>query len=360
MTVYFEFYHRTAGGTETLLGTSHDSDVLGTSETEFELHASITSDKIFVSGDRIVVKVYGRNTNAANKDITIHMEGDTVSRVEFPAFISPTFVPAHIHTHASTTGRTTDDHHAQVHTIVSHDTTATGAELDTLTDNSVADALHRHSELVASDGSPDPAVSVDAAGKVSISNDLRVDTDLLFVDIAPGRVGINTTPATDFHVVGESYFDGKVGIGTASPSNPLTLTGAGTTIPFFINTTGGSGTHAVIRITGGATNADWTFGTNRGDITANADDFFILKASGTSGAKLVIQDGGNVGIGTTTPATSAKLELSSTTGALLLTRMTTTQRNALTAVNGMVIYNSTTNAFNFYENGAWVSGSGLA
>ncbi len=38
----------------------------------------------------------------------------------------------------------------------------------TLIDNSVADALHRHSELVASDGSPDPALSVGAAGKVGI------------------------------------------------------------------------------------------------------------------------------------------------------------------------------------------------
>lgn len=35
--------------------------------------------------------------------------------------------------------------------------------------------------------------------------------------------------------------------------------------------------------------------------------------------------------------------------------MTTTERNALTAENGMIIYNETTNAFNFYENGSWVT-----
>jgi hypothetical protein len=69
---------------------------------------------------------------------------------------------------------------------------------------------------------------------------------------------------------------------------------------------------------------------------------------------------GRVGIGTNSPATSAALEISSTTRALLVSRMTTTERNALTAVNGMIIYNTTTNAFNFYENGAWVTGSGLA
>lgn len=35
--------------------------------------------------------------------------------------------------------------------------------------------------------------------------------------------------------------------------------------------------------------------------------------------------------------------------------MTTTERNALTAENGMIIYNTTTNQFEFYENGAWVT-----
>jgi len=55
------------------------------------------------------------------------------------------------------------------------------------------------------------------------------------------------------------------------------------------------------------------------------------------------------------PAASALLELKSTTGALLLPRMTTTQRNALTAVNGMVIYNTTTKKVEFREDGAWVT-----
>ncbi len=34
-------------------------------------------------------------------------------------------------------------------------------------------------------------------------------------------------------------------------------------------------------------------------------------------------------------------------------KLTTTQRDALSPINGMIIYNSTTNAFNFYENGSW-------
>ena len=49
------------------------------------------------------------------------------------------------------------------------------------------------------------------------------------------------------------------------------------------------------------------------------------------------------------------LEVQSTTKAFLLPRMTTTQRNVMTAVNGMVIYNTTTAVVEAREGGAWVN-----
>ena len=58
---------------------------------------------------------------------------------------------------------------------------------------------------------------------------------------------------------------------------------------------------------------------------------------------------GNVGIGTETPNTSAALEINSTTGALLLPRMTTAERNNLTASEGMIIYNTSDALYQGYS-----------
>jgi hypothetical protein len=56
-----------------------------------------------------------------------------------------------------------------------------------------------------------------------------------------------------------------------------------------------------------------------------------------------------IGQGGTAPATSAALELLTTTGALLLSRMTTAQQNALTPLAGMVLYNTSTATYRVYD-----------
>lgn len=64
--------------------------------------------------------------------------------------------------------------------------------------------------------------------------------------------------------------------------------------------------------------------------------------------------GGTAGSDDTVANSSVGLELKSTTKAMLLSRMDTTERNALTAVAGMVIFNTTTSAMEYYDGSAWV------
>jgi len=69
-----------------------------------------------------------------------------------------------------------------------------------------------------------------------------------------------------------------------------------------------------------------------------------------------LQVTGQVGVGVASPDASSALEIVSTTQGLLLPRMTTGQRNAISSpTNGLVIYNSTLNKVQARANGAWVS-----
>jgi hypothetical protein len=113
---------------------------------------------------------------------------------------------------------------------------------------------------------------------------------------------------------------------------------------------------------GGAAGQVLIGGTQAGD-----DLLFYSTSHGTKGhialadnTLVVDETNSRVGIGTNSPIVSSKLDITSTTGALVVPRMTAAQRTALTAANGMIVYDTTNLAFYFYENGAWVTGSGLA
>lgn len=143
-------------------------------------------------------------------------------------------------------------------------TLATGDMPAGLTDDTMADTLHRHSELSASDGTPNPALSVDTAGKVGIGtttpgnynsygNDLVVyrdgnhgitiagtPTNLDYIMFADGTTGadryrgtVSYDHATDMLKLGANGLlqnlrinsTGQVGIGM-DPTVPLDVAGA--------------------------------------------------------------------------------------------------------------------------------------
>jgi|GEM_PF-1683968 len=62
----------------------------------------------------------------------------------------------------------------------------------------------------------------------------------------------------------------------------------------------------------------------------------------------------NVGIGTTTPHSSAILDVQSSTKGVLFPRMTTTQRVALVAVEGLLAFDTTTKTFWYYDGSNWI------
>lgn len=92
--------------------------------------------------------------------------------------------------------------------------------------------------------------------------------------------------------------------------------------------------------------------------TAKTGIIFEVTNAGsvTLGEKMRLNGAGQLLLGTSSPTggASVAMEISSTTGGFMPPRMTTAQRDALTAANGLMIYNTTTNKFQGYQGGAWV------
>lgn len=232
-----------------------------------------------------------------------------------------------------------------------------------------------------------PAAGSNLNVALSTTGDFAVNTNQLYVDTSLGFVGVGTaTPikyvdvktgtnerflvrsGTDFGgsytgtsidsvndannaatmlVIGGSptvFSRGSVGIGTAAPGSLLHTLSAGDN---FLKVQGNNaGSNVGVQITNDAS------GGKAWSLRSVNDGSLVFRDDTSGNIRATIDTAGNVGIGGTA-ATSAKLEIASTTGALLIPRMTTTQRDALTAVNGMIIYNSTAAKFQGYEAGAW-------
>ena len=92
-----------------------------------------------------------------------------------------------------------------------------------------------------------------------------------------------------------------------------------------------------------------------GNNTSNTYSLIVTNSGGsTTTPAICAQNDQKVGIGTNSVDSGATLEVDGTTGGILFPRLTTTQRDALTPTNGLVIYNSTTDKLQVRAGGAWV------
>lgn len=137
---------------------------------------------------------------------------------------------------------------------------------------------------------------------------------------------------TDFHVT--ENLDKAVAV--QSPASVYILTSVGPAVWLELTNTGTSTLAGVLA--GGNT----TGGTN-----------LIID----SGDNLLVDGGMNVG-GVGAPGAEASIDLTDTDKALFLNRLTTTERNTLTPVAGMFIYNSTLSIAQFYNGSVWSAISG--
>ena len=98
------------------------------------------------------------------------------------------------------------------------------------------------------------------------------------------------------------------------------------------------------------------------DNGAYGESYIIMTSGNTElgvsgGNDFMLFTNGQIALATTgdfTVQPQGNIDASSTLGAFILPKLTAIQRNSLTATNGMLIYNITTNKFQGYENGSWV------
>jgi hypothetical protein len=154
---------------------------------------------------------------------------------------------------------------------------------------------------------------------------------------------------------------GNVGIGNSSPSSLLHVGKSMTEPVITVQNLGGSG-GATYRMTDNASGADWKFkatGTGGFKIRDNATskDVIVIESYTSAINALYIKGAGNVGIGTSTPANSALVDISSTTKGFLPPRMTATQRAAIgsPAAGLLVFQTDAPSGYYYYTGTEWTA-----
>jgi hypothetical protein len=145
----------------------------------------------------------------------------------------------------------------------------------------------------------------------------------------------------------------------------ITVSGSNSTGVVVASTSSASTSISVASLLAASSTGDVYFSVGKSLATSNSaligystvgatSPYAFMTVYGRAASDLCVNSVGSVGMGTSTPSSKAKLEISSTTQGFLPPRMTTTQRDAITSVPaGLTIYNTTTNKLNFYNGSAW-------
>lgn len=156
--------------------------------------------------------------------------------------------------------------------------------------------------------------------------------------LSPDNTGFNMSERLSI------LYNGKIGMGTASPLAKLHLVAEDSALALFENAqaldTGVS--NSIYFRTGTGANAYTGAIKTIGESGTAARLGFFTGATNDANSlpeRLSITNAGNIGMGTTAPAASAQLEISSTTRGFLPPRLTQSQRNNIVnPVQGLVVY----------------------
>jgi len=166
----------------------------------------------------------------------------------------------------------------------------------------------------------------------SIDSEHYVDGSIDTAHIADNQ--ITAAKISDSDATFNIQSNGNVGIGTTSPANRLQVHGNILSVASNVEVSNG-----------GSASGQGMYSPGENELGFSTDSIERIR----------IDDTGNVGIGTSTPNASAKLDVSSTTGGILFPRLTNTQRNLLTPTEGLVIYNTTGSRLQVYSSTGWIN-----
>lgn len=169
---------------------------------------------------------------------------------------------------------------------------------------------------------------------------------------------VNTTAQTfagDKTLSGNTSIGGTLGVTGATTLSTLASGASTDSIVTVVGSTGllkkRSLTDVLAAVTGWSTSGNSISGTNF--IGATSNNSFRIRTNNIE--RMVVDSNGVAGIGITAPNTSSILDITSTTKGLLIPRMTTTQRNAIsTPATGLLIYNTTTKTYDTYNGTTWI------